>query len=60
MDQTVADVTGIDGVQPGDEVVLIGEQAGERIAAEDHARVAGTITWEIFTWIGSRVERIAR
>ncbi len=59
MDQTVVDVTGIDGVTAGDEVALIGRQGEERISAEDHARWAGTIPWEIFTSISGRVERRA-
>jgi alanine racemase len=58
MDQTVVDVTGIPNVAPGDEVVLLGRQSEESIAAEEHARWAGTISWEIFTSIASRVERV--
>lgn len=59
MDQTVVDVTEIPGVAAGDEVVLLGRQGEESITAEDHARCAGTIPWEIFTSIGARVARIA-
>jgi len=59
MDQTVADVTGIPGVVAGDEVVLLGRQGSESITAEEHARWAGTIPWEIFTSITDRVERIS-
>ena len=58
MDQTVVDVTEIPGVTPGDEVVLLGQQGSESITAADHAEWAGTIPWEIFTSITSRVERI--
>ena len=58
MDQTVVDVTEIPGVAAGDEVVLLGRQGEESITAEDHARCAGTIPWEIFTSIGARVARI--
>jgi len=58
MDQTVADVTEIPDVKAGDEVVLLGRQGSEAITAEDHAAWAGTIPWEIFTSISSRVERI--
>lgn len=58
MDQTVVDVTEIPGVAVGDEVVLLGRQGSEWITAEDHARWAGTIPWEIFTSIGGRVERV--
>lgn len=64
MDQSVVDVTEISGVEPGDEVVLLGSQAlGSRaentISVFDHAEVCGTIPWEIFTRIGARVPRIA-
>jgi alanine racemase len=58
MDQTVVDVTEVSSVAPGDEVVLLGQQSAESITAEDHAGWAGTIPWEIFTSITSRVERI--
>ncbi len=57
MDQAVLDITGIAGVQAGDEVVILGEQGGHTISAFDHAQAAGTIPWEIFTRIGPRVRR---
>jgi alanine racemase len=59
MDQAVLDVTGIPGVKVGDEVVILGMQCGENITAFDHAEAAGTIPWEVFTRIGSRVQRVA-
>jgi alanine racemase len=59
MDQTVVDVTEIPGVDAGDEVVLLGHQGAVSITAEEHARWAGTIPWEIFTSIAARVERIS-
>lgn len=59
MDHAVIDVTEIPGVEPGDEVVLIGSQGEETITAYDHADAAGTIPWEVFTRIGPRVPRIA-
>jgi alanine racemase len=59
MDQAVLDITEIPGVIAGDEVVIIGTQGAETITAYDHADAAGTIPWEIFTQIGSRVARIA-
>jgi len=58
MDHTVVDVTGIDGVQQEDLVVLIGEQGGERITAEELARHAETINYEITTGLLPRVPRI--
>ena len=63
MDQVVLDVTEIPGVEHGDEVVILGTQAGESgdetITAFDHAEAAATIPWEIFTRIAPRVPRIA-
>jgi alanine racemase len=58
MDQTVLDVTEISGVEAGDEVVIIGAQGAETITAFDHAEAAGTIPWEVFTRIASRVRRV--
>jgi alanine racemase len=59
MDTAVVDVTEIPGVEPGDEVVILGEQGGECITAFDHAEATGTIPWEVFTRIGPRVLRVA-
>ena len=58
MDQIMADVTHLPGLEPGEETVLIGRQGDEEIFAADLARRAQTIAWEIFTGIGSRVERV--
>ncbi len=46
------------GSQAGDEVVLIGKQGSEEILVAEVAERAGTIAWEIFTGIGSRVRRV--
>jgi len=59
MDQAVLDVTGIAGVEAGDEVVILGAQGEETITAFDHAEASGTIPWEVFTRIGARVARVA-
>jgi len=59
MDSSVIDVTDIPDVEPGDEVVIIGAQAGETITAHDLAEATGTIPWEVFTRIGPRVARVA-
>ena len=58
MDQIVVDVTHIPGVQIEDEVVLIGEQGGEAIRAEEVARWAQTINYEVTTSLLPRVTRI--
>jgi alanine racemase len=57
MDQLLVDV-GDDAVEPGDEVVLLGRQGDEEITAEDWARWANTITWEILCGVGARVPRV--
>jgi alanine racemase len=57
MDMLVIDC-GSDAVGPGDEVVLLGRQGDEEITADEWARHAGTITWEILCGIGARVPRI--
>jgi alanine racemase len=58
MDQAVIDVTEIENVVPGDEVVVLGSQGDETITAFDHAIAAETIPWEVFTRISQRVGRI--
>lgn len=58
MDQTTIDVSHIPGVRQGDEVVLIGEQGGDRITAEDAADELGTINYEVISAILARVPRV--
>ena len=50
MDLTVVDVTGIDGVKTDDEVVLL----GDGVTAHDHARLTGTIAYEILCGVRGR------
>jgi alanine racemase len=57
MDMIAADVTGID-VEPGDEVVILGSQGGDRIDVREMAATIGTIPWEIVCRIGTRIERV--
>lgn len=58
MDQFVADVTDIPGVQLDDEVVLIGRQGAEQITAGEVARLAGTINYEVTCSLLPRVVRM--
>ena len=58
MDLTMADVTGIRGVQQGDEVVLLGKQGEDTISADEMAQWADSISYEILTSISTRVPRI--
>jgi len=57
MDMLMADVTGLD-VSPGDQVVIIGPQEGDRIDVREMAAQIGTIPYEILCRIGSRIERL--
>jgi alanine racemase len=58
MDLMMIDVSKIDDVQAGDEVVLMGRDGNEEVSCAELAERAGTITWEITTRIGSRVRRV--
>ena len=58
MDLMMIDVSKIDNVQVGDEVVLMGCDGNEGISCAELAERARTIPWEIITRIGSRVRRI--
>jgi alanine racemase len=57
MDQFAIDVTEVEGVGEGDEVVMIGEQGRENIGADEVARWADTISYEILTGLAPRVPR---
>jgi alanine racemase len=59
MDLTLLDVTGIPGVMVGDEVTLIGKDGNCSITADDLAREAGTIAYEVLCAIGKRVPRVS-
>lgn len=61
MDFTLVDVTNVPDVQLNDRVTLLGEyekQSTVTIAAEDLARIAGTLSYEVTCGIGSRVPRV--
>jgi alanine racemase len=58
MDQTMINVTGIDNLAIGDEVVLIGEQGEEKLTAEMVAERLGTSSYEVVSTILPRVPRV--
>jgi alanine racemase len=58
MDLTIVDVTDVETVELGDEVVLIGEQGAEQITAYHHSDLAQTIPYETLCDINARVPRI--
>ncbi len=57
MDMTLVDVTDRPETALGDEVVLLGEQGGEAVTADELAGLTGTISYEITCGIGQRVPR---
>jgi alanine racemase len=57
MDWTILDVTDIPNVNLNDQVVIIGEQNGLKITAEEIAMKTDTISYEITCGINRRVVR---
>jgi len=57
MDLTLVDVTGLNGVSVGDEVILLGSSDGLSVDAREHAQLAKTIPYEILCNISKRVPR---
>jgi alanine racemase len=59
MDLTTVDVTDLPSPpQRGDEAVFFGRQSGVRLAVDEVAAAAGTVSWEILCGVGPRVPRI--
>lgn len=58
MDLTIIDVTDIEGVRVGDEVVIIGRQGNCELSVERLAAQLGTISYEVTCGISSRVPRL--
>lgn len=58
MDQTIVDVTDIPDVSAGDTAVLIGTSGSYTLSAGDLAKSAGTISNEVLSRLGARLERI--
>ena len=57
MNLTLFDVSGIPGVEAGDEIVLLGAQGSEIISAESLAGLTGTINYETFCLLGGMNDR---
>jgi alanine racemase len=60
MDNVTVDLGADTDVEPGDRAVLIGEQGGERILAEEVAERLGTINYEVTCGLTPRVRRAHR
>jgi hypothetical protein len=56
MNQTLVDVTDVPGAALGDEVVLLGAQGGERIAAEERVEPGGS-AYEVTTLLRASLPR---
>jgi alanine racemase len=57
MDQIVVNITDVPDIKLGDVVTLIGNDGNLSIDAQELADKSGTISWDILTGIGRRVER---
>lgn len=57
MNLCLADITEIEGVQPGDEAVLLGRQGNESIDADEIGGWCDTISYEILCAFGNNNER---
>ncbi|WP_346939155.1 alanine racemase [uncultured Clostridium sp.] len=58
MDQCMIDVTDIENVKTGDEVIILGEEGNLKFNADDIAEALGTINYEILCRIKSRIPRV--
>ena len=58
MDQTMIDVTDIEDVKIGDEVVIFGTGENGEMTADDLAKNTDTINYEVVCLVGKRVPRI--
>lgn len=58
MDQTIVDVSDVDGVIAGDEAVLVGRQGEMQINIADFSAFGETIPWEALCSITKRVPRL--
>lgn len=56
MDSCMIDITGIEGIEEGDEVTIFSAERGN--TAADMAAVLGTIPYEVLTSVAKRVKRI--
>ncbi|MFN7997105.1 MAG: alanine racemase [Bryobacteraceae bacterium] len=58
MDLTTIDITCAPDLKPGDAVTLLGTEGSASLDAQQLARVAGTISYNILSSISSRVRRV--
>lgn len=60
MDYTTVDVSAVEGVKPGDEVICLGRDGDCSITPDDWATLKGTHAYDIICSLGFRVERVVK
>ncbi len=58
MDQCMIDVTSVNNINVGDEVIIFGKRGEEEISVTELASLLGTINYEILCVIGKRIPRV--
>ncbi|MDE6421773.1 MAG: alanine racemase, partial [Lachnospiraceae bacterium] len=58
MDQFMVDVSEVSDAKVGDEVILLGEDRGERITAEELGALSGRFNYELVCDINKRIPRV--
>ena len=58
MDQFMVDVSEIENINIGDEVILFGSDGNNIITVESVASIIGTISYETVCVVGKRVPRV--
>lgn len=58
MDQFMVDVSEVSDARVGDEVVLLGEDRGEQITAEELGALSGRFNYELVCDINKRIPRV--
>jgi alanine racemase len=58
MDMLMVDATDVAGAAEGDVATLMGSDGDERVDADELARLAGTISWEVLAGVSARVPRL--
>jgi alanine racemase len=58
MDQTIINLDAVPRAATGDEVVIVGQQGGEKLRPEDLARVWHTVGYEVVCGLSARVPRL--
>jgi alanine racemase len=58
MDLTTIDLSHTQALSPGDEVTILGQEGDAKLDAQQIAKLAGTISYNILCAIGARVRRV--